>query len=161
MLYVQKKYLHQRERCRRNMNITCITVAALLRVSDRRFSSCCLIPSLRKMCRLPRAQLVLAPNLLLSCCAFCKINFVSSTACSSARRNCLKGASSLYLALKALNRILCGYPAREIAMSVRSPVLDRALAGRITFHRPSLFARQSGETSRIDSCPALDLIAPD
>lgn len=91
---------------------TCITVAAFFRVSARRFSSCCLMPSLRKICLLPRAQLVLAPNLLFSCCAFCKINFVSSTACSSARRSCLKGAISLYLALKALNRILCGYPAK-------------------------------------------------
>lgn len=71
------------------------------------------MPSLRKMCRLPRAQLVLAPNLLFSCCAFCKINFVSSTACSSARRSCLNGAISLYLALKALNLILCGYPVPE------------------------------------------------
>lgn len=95
----------------------CIAVAAFLRVSARRFSSCCLIPSLRKICRLPTAQLVLAPNLLFSCCTFCKINFVSSTACSSARRSCLKGAISLYLALKALNRILCGYPVRTIKLS--------------------------------------------
>lgn len=75
------------------------------------------MPSLRKMCLLPSAQLVLAPNLLFSCCAFCRMSLVSSTACSSARRNCLNGAISLYLALNALKRIRWGYPAIRPSVS--------------------------------------------